>query len=240
MRKGFTPIELSVLIAIMPSRIARLIVSTRRPACGPPRSARARAVAFTLIELLVVIAIIAVLAALLLPALESARERAHGTACMAKLHQMTLGAMLYSQDWNEYAPVGLPVDQPMYYRWPVQLTSYIGGPDEADLSLNFNLPNWAPKVMPVLQCPSTFGKFSVWGWNSYGSNMFPTTIVNPAAAFKDYEWPIRLSHPVALKNGSDFVLFSESVAVGMLITCWNMCLYDYLHMRAANCAISMP
>jgi prepilin-type N-terminal cleavage/methylation domain-containing protein/prepilin-type processing-associated H-X9-DG protein len=77
------------------------------------RPVRARAAAFTLIELLVVIAIIAILAAMLLPALAKAKQKAQGMQCLSNLRQLTLGWKMYSNDNRDYmAPNGNENGQP--------------------------------------------------------------------------------------------------------------------------------
>jgi prepilin-type N-terminal cleavage/methylation domain-containing protein len=61
---------------------------------------------FTLIELLVVIAIIAILAAMLMPVLQTARAKAIQASCQSREKQVGLILHMYSQDWGGYVPQG--------------------------------------------------------------------------------------------------------------------------------------
>ncbi len=60
--------------------------------------------AFSLIELLVVVAILSIVAAVLIPVLESSRTRAQSDVCISNLHQISLATNLYLQDFDGYYP----------------------------------------------------------------------------------------------------------------------------------------
>ena len=81
---------------------------------------------FTLIELLVVIAIIAILAAMLLPALSAARERARTSNCVSNQKQMALAMTMYCNDNNGRLPHANAAEFAVSGGWAVQLYGYLG------------------------------------------------------------------------------------------------------------------
>lgn len=101
---------------------------------------------FTLIELLVVIAIIAILASILLPALNRARERGRGASCQSNIRQLAQVYMFYATDCDDYLPCmdnfgGSAVVSPKDW-----LNSVV--------ELYLNSPDASSKPVPVLFCPS--------------------------------------------------------------------------------------
>jgi type II secretory pathway pseudopilin PulG len=115
------------------------------PPSEPGRAAPPRAGGFSVVELLVVIGIISALVALLLPALQAARESSRQVKCAAQLEQLGQALHMYVNEskgwlpawsgWHTY-PSGLPDDEPGP-AWTIELTPYFAAPDS-----------------PIYQCPS--------------------------------------------------------------------------------------
>ena len=141
--------------------MGKLQIMLAHPGCGVvgsiPPARPCEKQGFTLIELLVVIAIIAILAALLLPALASAKEHGKRTACLNNLKQAGLGALIYAGDASDkVVPAGSGV-------YPIQF-------NQADASLTA----WEQLGLSVTQTNSR----SAWscpnrpGFPSFGGGQY--------------------------------------------------------------------
>ena len=131
---------------------------------------------FTLMELLVVIVLILLLAAMLLPALQQARDSARKAVCMNTLKQWHLALMMYMQDYKEYIPCEYEDPTGQYRYWFVRLGPYLNPECEQTESGG----SAQPKLQNYLFCPSTpiAGPETNWcslGWNvRFGHGGFPT------------------------------------------------------------------
>lgn len=162
---------------------------------------------FTLIELLVVIAIITILAAMLLPVLNQARESAKATQCLSNIKQCMLQHMLYADSNKGYIPSLLIYKNGMvtwsyYYVTENMLPQKaIGCPSFPDPLSDYNLPQ-------------------INGWHSYGVygfNFAPTSASIDALGDFQYNEYVgvgyyALSNVVRMKNPCASTIMADSVS----------------------------
>ena len=130
-----------------------------------------RIIGFTLIELLVVVAIIAVLAALLLPALYSAKARAKTSSCTSNMRQLGIAVMEYTGDNMEYVPAYIIPDAGNGHApsWrtcvlPYIPMSYVANGRNAYGAAPMSFNNLAK--ISTMKTPTTLILLSEGGWDS--------------------------------------------------------------------------
>ncbi len=104
----FTLIKLPVIIYhLYCDRMRNILEKNKAAGRFSPARGQVKLHSFTLIELLVVVAIIAILAAILMPALQHAREQAKLSGCVNNLRQMGNGFTLYADSFDGYLPTSI-------------------------------------------------------------------------------------------------------------------------------------
>ncbi len=117
---------------------------------------KSRGTFFTLIELLVVIAIIAILASMLLPALNRGMEKARQVSCISNMKSIGLGFISYMNDFDSYLP-GQSNGTNCHIWWGIAIRDYVGNSGRKD-----NSTTAMEEVMPetsavkgIWKCPSS-------------------------------------------------------------------------------------
>jgi|GEM_PF-236779 len=147
------------------ARSARAVTAQRAVPTTALRKMNYERMAFTLIELLIVIAIIAILAAILLPVLSAAQERARRTYCSNNLRQIGLGMVVYAGNNNDYVVSALGANSNAPPSTPQTYNQTALTPPEAGLASDVDLNVTETNSQSIWCCPDLVG---------YGTRYNPT------------------------------------------------------------------
>ena len=160
---------------------------------------------FTLVELLIVIGIIAVLIAILLPALNKARDAARVLACLANVRQIEFGAMLYANNNKDWLPPGDNSPSGQDYNWPLAIAPYVGGANSG------SSPTGVVKWPAIYKCPNA--AFPDLGTVHYSANaiVMPDVTRTYGGAVLYYLRQFRLSQ---VRPAGNIMMFFDGQQVG--------------------------